>query len=97
MTLRAKVVVRQFAGANNCILAGDYSALATKQTENDLKLKSEAVERSLHRMAKVHHFVDMWQGSQYQHATQNKSRAQIKQMTAMRYISDTEGIIGASW
>jgi hypothetical protein len=53
-TLRAKVVVRQFAQANNVILAwGDPASDMTK-TENDLEIKKEAEERKLHRMAKVH-------------------------------------------
>ena len=48
-------------------------------------------------MAKVHDFLEMWQGSQNLHATQKDSRAQNKQMTAVGYIPDTEEIIKASW
>jgi hypothetical protein len=47
-------------------------------------------------MAKVHDFLEMWQGSQNLHATQKESRAQNKQMTAVGYISDTEEIVKAS-
>jgi len=51
----------------------------------------------LNRMAKVHDFLEMWQGSQNLPATQKESRAQNKQMTAIEYISNTEEIIKASW
>jgi len=60
-------------------------------------MKKEAEERKLRRMAKVHNFLKMWQGSQNLSAAQKKSRAQNMQMTAMGYISHTELIIKASW
>jgi hypothetical protein len=47
-------------------------------------------------MAKVHDSWGMWQGSQNLCLTQNESRAQTKQMTAVGYISDPEDIIKAS-
>jgi len=47
-------------------------------------------------MAKVHDFVEMWQGSQNLRTTQKKSRMQNKQMLAMGYIGDTEEIVKAS-
>jgi len=96
-TLREKVVVRQIARANNGILAGTDPELDTTNTENDSEMKKEAEERKLHRMAKVHDFLEMWQGSQNLRATQKESRAQNKQMTAVEYISDTEEIVKASW
>jgi hypothetical protein len=96
-TLREKVVVRQFARANNGILAGTDPELDTMNTENDSEMKKEAEERKLHRMAKVHDFLEMWQGSQNLRATQKESRAQNKQMTAVGYISDTEEIVKSSW
>jgi len=96
-TLREKVVVRQFAQANNGILAGTVPELDTTNTENDSEMKKEAEERKLHRMAKVHDVLEMWQSSQNLHATQKESRAQNKQMTAVRYISDTEEIVKAFW
>jgi len=96
-TLGEKVVVRQFARANNGILAGTDPELDTKNTENDLEMKKEVEERKLHRMAKVHDFLEMWQGSQNLRATQKESRAQNKQMTAVGYISDMEEIAKASW
>jgi len=66
-------------------------------TDNDSEMKKEAEERKLHRMAKVHDFLEMCQGSQNLRATQKESRAQNKQMTAIGYISDTEEIVKASW
>jgi len=60
-------------------------------------MKKEAEERKLHRMAKVHNFLEMWQGSQNLCATQKESGTQNKQMTAVGYMLDTEEIIKASW
>jgi len=77
-------------------LAGADPELDTTNTENDSERKNEAEETKLHKMAKVHDFSEMWQGSQYLHVTQKESRAQNNQMTAVRYTSDTEGIIKAS-
>jgi hypothetical protein len=90
-------VARKFAQANNGILAGTDPELDTMNTENNPEMKKEADERKLHRMAKVHHFLEMWQGSQNLCATHKVSRAQDKQMTAIGYISDTEEIVNASW
>ena len=78
-------------------MAGDCTALDTADTENNLELKKEVEERKLHRMAKVHNFLEMWQGSYNLSATQKESHAQIRQMTAVGYISDTKEIIKASW
>jgi len=69
-TLREKVVVRQSARANNRILAGADPELDTMNTENDMETKKEAEERELHRMAKAHNFLEIWQGSQNLRATQ---------------------------
>ena len=96
-TFCEKVVVRHFAWANNQILAGADPELDTTNTENDSEVKKEAEERKLLKMAKVHDFLEMWQGSQNLHATQQKSRTQNKQVTAVGYISDTEEFIKASW
>jgi hypothetical protein len=63
-TLREKVVVRQFARANGGLLAGDDPVLDPDSTDNDMEMKREAEEKKLHRMAKVHDFLEMWQGSQ---------------------------------
>jgi len=48
-TLREKVVVRQFARANNGILAGTDPELDNVNTENNSEMKKEAEERKLHR------------------------------------------------
>jgi len=96
-TLREKVVVRQFARANNGILAGTDPELDTTNTENDSELKKEAEEWKLHGMAKVHDFLEMWKGSQTLHVTQKHSHVQNKQMTAVGYISGMEEIVKASW
>jgi len=95
--LRKKVIVRQFAWGNIGILVGDYTALDTTQTENNLELKEEVVERQLHRMAKVHDILEMWQGSQNLRAIQKECRAEHRQMGAIGYISVTEEIVKASW
>jgi len=60
-------------------------------------MKKEADEWKLHRMAKIHNILEMWQGSLNLHATQRKSRARNKHMTAVVSISDTEEILKASW
>jgi len=96
-TLREEVGIRKFAQANNGILASTDPELNTTNTENNSEMKKEAEERKLHRMAKVHDLLEMWQGSQNLLATQKESRAQNKQMTAVGYISDTEEIVKASW
>jgi len=69
----------------------------TMNTENNAEMKKEVEETSLHRLAKVHDVLDMWQGSQNLPATQMESRAQSKQMTAMVYVLDTEDMVEASW
>jgi hypothetical protein len=55
-TLCEKVVVRQFARANNGIFADTYPELDTMNTNNDSEMKKEAEGRKLHRMAKVQTF-----------------------------------------
>jgi len=96
-TLHEKVVGRPYAPANNKILAGDDSVLDATEAENYLEQKREAEKRQLHRLAKVHDYPEMWQGSQNFHATWRESHAQKNQMTALGYISDTEEIITAPW
>jgi hypothetical protein len=63
-SLRDKVVVRQFARANSGLLAGEDSVLDPDSTDNDMEMKREVEEKKLHRMAKVHDLLEMWQGSQ---------------------------------
>jgi len=43
-TLRENVIVRQSAGANTAILAGNCAPLDTGETENDLELNKEEDE-----------------------------------------------------
>jgi hypothetical protein len=96
-TLRENVVVRQFARANNRVLAGSIPELHTTNTENNLEMKNETDERKFDRMARVHDFWEIWQGSQHLRATQKESRTQNNQITAVGYISGTEEIVNASW
>jgi hypothetical protein len=96
-TLREKVIVRQFAGANNRILAGIDTELDTMNTENDSEMKKEAEERTFHRMANVLNFLEMCQGSHNLRATQKESRAQSMQMNAVGYVSGKKEIVKASW
>jgi hypothetical protein len=92
-----QVVVRHFAPANHGILAGTDSELGAMNTENDSEIKTEAEERKLHRMAMVHDFLEMCQGSHNLRATQKESCSQNKPMPAVGYISDMEEIVKASW
>jgi len=62
-TLRDKAVVKLFAWANNGILAGTDAELDTPNTENNSEMMKQAEERKLHRTAKVHGLLEMWQGS----------------------------------
>jgi hypothetical protein len=79
------------------MLACPDPELDTINTYNDLEMKKEAEEMQLHRMAKVHDFLELWQGSQQLLATQDESRAQNQQKTFVGYISDSEDIVIASW
>jgi len=72
-TLRAKAVVRQFARTNNGISAGAEPELDSTNTENNSEMKKDVQECTLHRMAKVYNFLEMWQGSQNLLATQKES------------------------
>jgi len=69
--------------------------LDTAETENNLELNKEGEPRSLKSMAKVHDFLEMWQGTQNQCATQKEPHTQKKQMSTIGYISDTKEIIKA--
>jgi len=90
------VIGRQLAQANNGLLAGGGPGFDRSSTENDMEMNREMEEKKLHRTAKVHNLLGMWQGSQNVWATQKESRTQNKQMTALRYISDTEEIVKAT-
>jgi hypothetical protein len=58
-TLCKNTVMRQFARANDWILAGTNPELDTTNTENNLEMKTEAKGRMLHRLGKVHNFLAM--------------------------------------
>jgi hypothetical protein len=75
-TLCEKVVVRQFAQANKCILADIDPEVDTTNRENNAQMKIEAEQRKFYRMAKIHSCLEMWQGSQNLCATQKESRGQ---------------------
>ena len=60
-------------------------------------MKKEPEERKLHRMGKVHNFLEMWQGSQNLRAPQKESCADNKPMTAVGNTSDTDEIVKSSW
>jgi len=77
-------------------LAGTDPELDTANTENDSEMKKEVEESKLHRMAKVHDVLEMWQGIHNLRATQKEYRSRNTQMTAVEYISDTEEIVKAS-
>jgi len=59
VTLREKDFLRQFAQANNGILAGDDPALNTTNTENDSEIKKDAEDSKSHRIANVHDSLEM--------------------------------------
>jgi hypothetical protein len=61
-TLCEKVIVRQFAQANNGSVEGPDSELDTTNTQIDSEMKNEAEVRNLVRMAKVYNCLEMWQG-----------------------------------
>jgi len=71
--------------------------LDSTSADNDMEMKREAELKKLHQMAKVHDFLEIWQGSQNLWATQKESHAQNQQMTAIWYILHTEEIVKASW
>ena len=91
------MIVRYFARANDGILGGEDPASDAMAAGNDFEMKSEVEERTLHRMAKVHNILEMWQGCQNLCATQKESHTQNKPMTAIGWISDTREIVNESW
>jgi hypothetical protein len=97
VTLHEKDFVSQFTPANNGILKRDDPVLYSTNTANDSKMKNDAGDSNLHRVAKVHDCLEMWQGRKNLYATQKESCTQNKQMTAKGLILDTEEIVKASW
>jgi hypothetical protein len=96
-TLGKNSIERQYAQANNRILARNNPVLDTTEAENNIALKRKAEERIFHTIAKGYDLLGMWQGSQNLRATQKASRPQPKQMTAVGYLLNTEEIVDASW
>jgi hypothetical protein len=78
-------------------LVGNDPASDTTNTKDNMDMMRGEEESKLHRMAKVHDSVEMWQASQNLLGLQQKSHAQNKQTTAIDYISDTEEIIEGFW
>jgi hypothetical protein len=60
-------------------------------------MSREAQQRSMHRKAEVHDFLEMWQGSQNLWAPEMESHAQNKQFSVVGHISDTEETVKASF
>jgi len=94
-SLHEKVVVRQFARANNMMFLGTDPELDSTNIENNSEMKKDAEERTMQRMSKVHQFLEMWQRSQSLSPEQKQSSVQIKHMTAVEYISYMEEIVKA--
>jgi hypothetical protein len=78
-------------------LTGTDPEWDTPNTQNDSEMNKEAEEQNLLRIAKVHDFLEIWQGSQNLHVIEMKTRAQNKQKTTLGYILHTEEIVKASW
>jgi len=79
MTSKSFHILLMFARANAVLLAGDDPVLDLTSTDHNMEMKGEAEQKRLHRMAKVHDFLQMWQGSQNLRAAQKESRTQNKQ------------------
>jgi hypothetical protein len=79
------------------MLAGTDPDLDIRISENHTKMKKVVEERTPYRMAKVHDFLAMQQGSQNLRATKKESPAQHKQRTALEYIMDTNQMSNTSW
>jgi hypothetical protein len=60
-------------------------------------MNKETMEWILQRLAKVHDFLEMWQGSQNLRSTQKESRSKHKLMAAIGYDFNTEEITKVSW
>jgi hypothetical protein len=73
-SLREQVVVRQFARSNDGVLAGDTTDLKTLRS-GDIEAQKATEDKKLHRLAKVHDFLDMWDGSEKLQHMQRAARA----------------------
>jgi len=95
VSLCERVFVERFAQANNGTMEGADPTLDLTNTEHFLEMKREVEDTKLHRMAKVHNMLEMWQGSQILCATQKKTHSEMKQLTSVRMFPDTEQIFEA--
>jgi len=95
-TFRERAVATQFVQASNGIFAGSVPSLDTAYSGNDSDMKRDVKESKLHWMAKVHNFLEMWQGSQNLCATQKESHDQNMPMTDIEFILYTEEIFKVS-
>jgi hypothetical protein len=96
-TLRQPVIEWKLSSADNRILVGDVTILNIMESETINQFLRDAVEKSFHQMAMVHNVMEIWQGSQNQHATWKISHTQNQQITAKGRISDSEGNIKPFW
>jgi hypothetical protein len=96
-TIPKKIILRQFSQGIDRRLAGDNPVSDTMNTSNDSNIKTEAEERTLHRIAKVHDCLKMLYSSQILGTTQKESRTQNQQMTLVGYIWDPEEIVKTYW
>jgi hypothetical protein len=96
-TLHDKVILRVFAKSHDGIFAGADPDLNTTNTENNTEMKNDTEESLFHRIAKVHHILEMWQSSQKICVTQKNSHAQNNNMTAVAYLSHMEEVLKESW
>jgi len=96
-TLCKIVIVRQLPWVNTWLLAGNDSALDWTNTDNNLEMKWEVEQKKLHRMAKVHGFLEMWQGNQNLSPTQKEHHAENMQMTTVGFIPDTDKTFKGYW
>lgn len=91
--LRGRVIESQFAGTNRVISAGNDPARDATQSQNTIELKSYGEEQTLHRMARVLNFLEMWLGSKNLPDEQMESCARYNRIIAVECISDTEEIV----
>jgi hypothetical protein len=58
------------------MLGGANPELDNTKTENSSEMKNEPEETELHKLTKVHNFLEMWQASHNLYATQKQSHIQ---------------------
>jgi hypothetical protein len=83
------ISVLQYVQVSNGMLGGHETAFDTRKTDNKLETINVAEERKIQSLAKVHNVLELSHGSQNLLTTQEESRAEYMQMTAIGYISDS--------